>query len=181
MEHKRIAYTGQLTKNCNMEKQIKMSLETAREIYRDRNLTNSIMLQWLLENFTKEELEGKKGFTWEESFNGKGWYIGIDGFIYKDGLLTTIHQNRNHFKTKEQAESALAFAQLTHIVAKSNSERIGSWLYSIVPDQITGKLKVCECINKFAYKGLTFLEEKDAKQSLITNKELWEKYWMIKP
>lgn len=59
-------------KQINMEKTIKMSLETAREIYKwvnKKEVKDSPMERLLLDNFTKEELENNNGFTWEESKN----------------------------------------------------------------------------------------------------------------
>jgi len=176
-------YIEPITKN-NMEKQIKMSLDTARKIYSDYNnradSCSFLFIQWLLENFTKEELEGKKGFTWEESFNKEGYYIGRDARIYLEDGLQKVNDNRCLFKTREQAESALAFSQLTHIVARYNQDKkVGETAYTIKGNITKNMLWVrtlnygCDSVN------LVFLNEQDAIISLQQNKELWLKYWLI--
>lgn len=182
-----------------MEKQIKMSLETAREMWnnemrlRDKyNLNCTPMAKWLLENFTKEELEDKKGYTWEESFK--------PGFVVEShpSKLKVIIEKcvdpvaRDHFKnqyaTEKQAKSALAFAQLTHIVAKYNEgkniRRMGCdsllTVYHVFAYKETGELQfnaVCE--GNYPIQFLEFYDHEDAKISIKVNRELWKQYWMI--
>ncbi len=181
-----------------MEKQIKMSLTTAREIYKQltdmrvidksgeatlsRNQTpNEALLQlWLLENFTKEELEEKKGFSWEDSFDGDGYYISPNSDVIKTTCNHTEKHCKNIFKTREQAESALAFAQLTHICAKYNNHPTNpeqKYLNTILC--INNRL-VCNEYHHNQKLPLFFYTRENAKTSMEVNRELWEKYHMIK-
>lgn len=162
-------------------KTIKMSLDTALEWYKlaKQNESNNTQpaISWLLENFTKEELEPKKGFTWEESFNMDGFYIKSGDSIREVTDLLVTDGHKHVFKTKEQAESALAFAQLTHIVAKYNEGKSKEkCFYTIYKN--AGCL--CVCMDPQDYLGISFIDEKDAILSMEVNNELWEKYWMIK-
>jgi hypothetical protein len=166
-----------------MEKQIKMSLETARELYKqcvdNPALSNAVYKNWLLETFTPEELEGKKGFTWEESFSGSGFYLNIQSKCLKTADVSTSNTNKNVFKTKKQALSALAFAQLSHIVAKYNEgkQRGINGYFSVIRME-SGELALIRTYN-LRGQGLEFCNEDDALLSLEVNKELWEQYWGI--
>ena len=157
-----------------MEKPVKMSLETAREFYKD---ATEITKKWLLENFTKEELECKKGFTWEDSFSGNGYWIDKNSNIHK---LRTVggfaEDHKNIFLTEAHAKSALAFAQLSHIVAKYNEGKIKQQFYYTI-DNCNGTLLVDGLSNIKSI--LMFYTVEDARTSLEVNRELWEQYWMI--
>jgi len=192
-----------------MEKTLKMSVETARELWkevkdafiehsvdlkeRSYDKTNEIkgvaIKKLLLENFTKEELEGKKGFTWEESFSGEGFCLRIDSAIINFKKCVPDTENKNVFKTEKQALSALAFAQLTHIVAKYNSVSvlpeseldINLTLYKIEAynnsDLKVEKWKPYSCV--LPLNVFWFNSEKDAETSLEVNRTLWEQYYML--
>ena len=186
----------------NMEKQIKMSLETARELYkevtdmsvpcregmhemeREPSKKEQILHKLLLENFTRDELEGNKGYTWEESFD-KGahnfWFIGLDAHIYDDGdCEQRVDDNKKYFKTKEQAKSALAFAMLSHIVSKTNEGKSSEVLmYVIRPTGKDGILMITTIEKDENYHGLAFYNPNDAGNSIGINSELWKQYWMI--
>jgi hypothetical protein len=170
------------------EKVIKMSLESARIFY--SKYPDGPISDWLLENFTKEELEPKQGFTWEDSFCGDGFYIGTDSQIrHAKGSVCDLA--KNIFKTREQAESALAFAQLTHIVAKYNEGKkplnmgpLSLPTYFFIFPTSSGKLEYAKYMNE-SEDGpdsvmLKFNRREDAKTSLEANRELWEQYWMTK-
>lgn len=127
----------------------------------------------------------KKGFTWEESFGTEGYYIGAYSCVEKYTSNSPSAQQRNQciFKTKEQAESSLAFAQLTHIVAKYNEGKESkSEAYAI---QCRNGREGFLCVEKVTFGSqlphMVFLTEEDANLSLIINKDLWHKYWMISP
>ncbi len=170
-----------------MEKQIKMSLETARKMYNDVNLPN-YLTRFVLENFTTEELEGKEGFTAED--------LGIDmhdGYYidYRTGIGLYTRRGVSSFlpvfKTESQAKSALAFAQLTHIVDKYNEGK-----YPIAEDGFTsvyqvqgytdGKLGLCKTtpFHSISFvSALDFHRHEDAKTSMRVNEQLWKDYYMI--
>jgi len=182
-----------------MEKTLKMSVETARKFYQECINNNwSGITDLLLENFTKEELEPKKGFTWEESFSGEGFCLRLDdSSIIKYGACTPNEHNKNIFKTEKQAKSALAFSQLSHIVAKMNEgkqpeNRIdNSWNET---RYYAYEIKRFYCTDQFTFiehdispsdktstvqAHLLFFDKKDAITSLEVNRVLWEQYWML--
>jgi len=165
-------------------KSIKVSLDTAREMYKDlcsrSDIASVNFKNWLLENFTKEELEPKKGFTWEDSFNGNGWWISADGEVKSNNTtVSPIDCNKNVFKTREQAESALAFAQLSHIVEKYNHGKAKPiWMFTV--SIYKSKLEVNTTDNDRPNFHLCFFNLEDAETSLKVNRSLWEQYWMIK-
>jgi len=162
-----------------MEKNIKMSLEAARQMYKEGNETTN---KWLLENFTKEELEPKKGFTWEESFKGEGYFIETYSCIEFTHTSPTTRKNRNVFLTEKHAKSALAFAQLSHICEKYNEGKYyqsvcgmtNYWYVTKFDGKSLG-------VNSFPYHflHLAFTNYEDAITSMEVNRQLWLDYWMI--
>lgn len=131
-------------------KQITMSLETARE--------------------------GKEGFTWEESFSNNGYFINKDSLICFVAMTGTDRENKNIFKTKKQALSAIAYAQLTHIVAKYNEGKERCSKFYAIISTLTG-LDICEC--HLTIPLLLLYDYQDAKISIRVNRELWQQYWML--
>ena len=174
------------------ENKDKMCLEEAQALW--KTLPHSKNMGWqpserfakefLLNNFTKEELEGKKGFTWEESF--KPGYVIEERYnkikIHK--CSNTVAQDHfiNQFRTPEQAESALAFAQLSHIVAKYNEgkEPESKYVFYTVINGSPGHGYMHVTDSNYLHKAhLVFLKKEDAETSLKVNHDLWRKYWMI--
>jgi hypothetical protein len=155
------------------EKVIKLSLDTARKWYAEskKREISGVLCEFLLQAFTKEELEPKKGYTWYDSFSGNGICLSND--------------KKCVFRTAEQALSAEAFAQLTHIVEKYNEGKYfktqnGKTVHYYVTCISGGGLG----INTFTFGQLgfhlPFCDFDDAKLSMETNQSLWEQYWMIK-
>jgi len=168
-----------LNQKQTMEKQIKMSLETAQKLWKQNNSIGGMefLNTILLENFTKEELEGKKGFTWADCFDGGGWYISPNSDVMFSGISSNpTLQNKNVFKTREQAESALAFSQLTHIVAKYNEGKARDEVFYKIRKKDNESL--CITDNRIP-AHLEFYSITDARISLDVNYELWAKYWML--
>ncbi len=154
-----------------MKKKIEMSLETARQMYKEGNETTN---KWLLENFTKEELEPNRGFTWEDSFNKRGFIVS-NWFIYMVGELIS-NENKSVLLTENHAKSALAFAQLSHIVSRYNQNHSpGDWAYCV--KNYKDKL-VVEPVCEYIYP-LSFYTMQDADLSMEVNRQLWLDYWMI--
>lgn len=157
-----------------MKKPVGMSLETARQMYKENNeITN----KWLLENFTKEELEPKKGFTWYDSFSGNGVLITQNSNFCDVLNYANRHHNKNIFLTEKHAKSALAFAQLSHICNKYNEGKkrwnevycVGNYKNYLSDDIISDHVKL----------QLEFYKREDAKTSMEVNRQLWLDYWMI--
>lgn len=183
-----------------MEKTIKMSLDTAQKLWkvcndmsvptrygecpsrREPTEYEILIRDILLTNFTKEELEGKKGFTWEESFSGDGYYIDqttAEIKTVKNYVQGEYNSATNVFKTHKQALSAIAFAQLSHIVAKYNEGKVVSKPYYIIQPDSEGIGSLIIRQSRTPHQ-LYFVFKSDADISLEVNRELWSQYWMIK-
>jgi len=157
-----------------MKKPVEMSLETARQMYKENNeITN----KWLLENFTKEELEPKKGFTWEESLSKEGYYIDSFCNILETEISSTQQRLRDVYLTEKHAKSSLAFAQLSHICNKYNEGKEKGFHVYTVDGYKDGTLAVSSWVNlRFQFE---FYTSQDACTSMEVNRQLWLDYWMI--
>ena len=103
-----------------------IDLETAQEYWKKDGFYKEIALK---SGYTKAELSQNRN-EWEDKFKGEK----IEGF-YHDGDAICRYNNtnaenedKNVFKTEKQAKSALAYAQLTQLMALP--EYNGGW----VPD-----------------------------------------------
>lgn len=181
---------GHLIKKQPMkeERTLKMTLETARKLWKwvkgldEASLYINHIHGLLLENFTKEELEGNEGYTWEDSFE-PGYFFETSGLKKVEIIKAYNRLAQDHFKdqfrTETQALSALAFAQLSHIVAKYNNGKEKRQFLFFVGVSITDELCVCGYGHNGSVGILPFFDKKDAEQSLITNFDLWIQYWML--
>jgi len=141
-----------------MKKQIEISLEAARQMYKEGNETTN---KWLLENFTKEELEPKKGFNWEDVHRDK-W----PQHLYCIVPLTDKHE-----------KSMTAFSKLSHIVNRYNQgKERGAEVYAVHGSTING-LEV-DTFGRFGHQ-LEFYSQESAQISAEVNRQLWLDYWMI--
>ena len=112
---------------------VKVSLETAKRWYEQGGEYKEMALS----AFTEAELNPIRN-EWEDriiSYGTRfvsGWYLGSDS-VYKE----TYEENtdKSTFKTEKQAKSALAYAQLTQLMALP--EYNGDW----VPDWSEYKFK----------------------------------------
>lgn len=167
-----------------MEKNVKMTLETARGFWVDYDdPSKPLIRKWLLENFTEVELTAEVGKKWEECWK-PGWYIES----YPSGELKLANNCireeyfRIQFREKRQALSSLAFAQLSHIAASVNEGNNGDkpYVYYTIVCSTTGLvgLQVKE-VNYIENTHIRFNRIEDAKRSLVTNNELWRQYWML--
>lgn len=103
------------------KKQVFLSLETARQMWKSESKLNgshdTSTKLFLLDNFTKEELEAKElPKTYSELGILSGYRIKEDCRI--SGLIQINHSyytNRNIFPTKELAEASLALSQLLQL------------------------------------------------------------------
>jgi len=111
---------------------VKITLETAKRWYEQ----GGEFKEMALSAFTEFELNPIRN-EWEERFIGEniqGFYIGGDAEIYLEDSIAN-HSEKGTFRTKKQAKSALAYAQLTQLMALP--EYNGDW----VPDWRNGELK----------------------------------------
>lgn len=97
-----------------MERNLKISLDEAKKLYQQGNeAVNTLLLQ----TFTKEELEKKKlPESWEELKKVKGFYSEKYSRVESTGSMPANTENKNIFRTKEQAEAAIALAQLSQLM-----------------------------------------------------------------
>lgn len=168
----------------NMEKTITMSLETALEFY--KTTQDKILKDWLICNFGRDALEKKEGFTWEESFAGDGYFISDNSYIVEARIRYENSFSKQFFKTKNQALSALAFAQLSHIVNKYNE---GKTVPVTFRDGIPHTFHpYMDCDGMLTYHALNhtcnkyrppfgFYDKNDIEISFKVNKELWNQYF----
>ena len=104
---------------------VKVSLETAKRWYEQ----GGEFKEMALSAFTEAELNPVRN-EWERKLNGTvitGYYIGLSSGIY-GRKITCSNSDKSTFKTEKQAKSALAYAQLTQLMALP--EYNGDW----VPD-----------------------------------------------
>lgn len=104
-----------------MEKNCKITLETAKQFYKDGGAAK----QFALDNFTEAELTAvrSRAMSWEELFKLEGEYIEINSKIVSySGIAIPI--NRNIFP-KGYAKAALALAQLLQLRDNWND----GWMY----------------------------------------------------
>jgi len=168
----------------NMKKQIEMSLETARQMYKEGSETTN---KWLLENFTKEELEPKKGFTWEDSFSQDGWYAlrsHLNHIAPKPAKVNcrTEECNKDVFLTEKHVKSAIASAQLSHVCEKYNEGKYFKTVCGMTNYWYVTKFDGKSLgVNSFPYNFLhfPFANYEDAAISMEVNRQLWLDYWMI--
>jgi hypothetical protein len=112
---------------------VKITLETAKRWYEQ----GGEFKEMALSAFTEDELNPVRN-EWEDriiAYGTKfvsGWYLGGNS-VYKETNEENI--DRSTFKTEKQAKSALAYAQLTQLMALP--EYNGDW----VPDWSDDELK----------------------------------------
>ena len=93
---------------------VKVSLETAKRWYEQ----GGEFKEMALSAFTEAELNPVRN-EWESKFmenNIKGCYIGRDSIISHLDYIAS-KSKKGTFKTEKQAKSALAYAQLTQLMA----------------------------------------------------------------
>ena len=110
---------------------VKVSLETARRWYEQGDEFKEMALS----AFTEDELNPIRN-EWERKFLGKE----IKGYYFANSKILGAKCNchilcKNIFKTEKQAKSALAYAQLTQLMALP--EYNGDW----VPDWTDNNMK----------------------------------------
>ena len=105
---------------------VKITLETAKRWYEQ----GGEFKEMALSAFTESELNPIRN-EWESKFIGKeidGVYIASDSYIYKMGCICN-YSEKGTFRTEKQAKSALAYAQLTQLMAlpEYNGEWVPDW------------------------------------------------------
>ena len=105
---------------------VKITLETAKRWYEQ----GGEFKEMALSAFTEAELNPVRN-EWERKLNGTvitGYYMGLSSGIY--GRKTTCsNSDKSTFKTEKQAKSALAYAQITQLMAlpEYNDNWVPDW------------------------------------------------------
>ena len=126
-----------------------IDLEKAKEYYLKGGVHREIALN---AGYEEAELKPVRN-EWESKFIGKvidGVYFESDGCIYKTDCICN-YSDKSTYKTEKQAKSALAYAQLTQLMALP--EYNGDW----VPDWSTSaQLKHCIEMDSMNIVSVTF-------------------------
>lgn len=158
---------------------VKVSLETAKRWYEQ----GGEFKEMALSAFTEAELNPIRN-EWESKFIGKGIngvYIASDSCIYKMDCICN-YSEKGTFKTEKQAKSALAYAQLTQLMALP--EYNGDW----VPDWNNNYNKFIilrheDDIIKYSsvnyYNQITFKSSEIRDRFLKNNYDLLKEYFEL--
>ena len=110
-----------------------------------------------------KQIENKYPKSWEEAFLGKnvgGYWIESDSEISSHGVLSRI-EDKNLFKTGKQAESALAYAQITQLKALPcyNGDWVPNWADGCAGKHVIGRSgnKIIKATYANAYEKLAFI------------------------
>lgn len=131
--------------------------------------------------FTFKKSKSNEVLKWEDIDKINGYCFNYRSIIIPKSDYDAISANRNVFPTKEDAQSALALAQLLQV----RSYYIGDW----EPDWSSDKRKygitrfnneiICIC-TLWHYSELSFPEESIAKKFMNNNMDLLKTYFKIK-
>ena len=161
-----------------MRKTITLTVQQAKELYEKDNSFRTTILS----EFTDGELGIKKELRgWSELGNSlKGFYIGENSHIKEANCLINLF-HRNVFATKKQAESALAMAQLSQLMADLGDECDVDW-----SDNSYNKYCITRIGNHIhatnyytIYEFLAFKTESVRDAFLEKHEELIKQYFMI--
>ena len=170
------------TKNMK-DRKITLSLDTAKEWYNKGGELKEVALQ----AYSEDELKPMALVrSWEDAFNGGDGSAYIDTtsmiIVEKGTNSLDVYSNRKAnkcvFHTAAHAKSAVAFAQLSHIVADANERFVGAhdgcW-HQVQQDRC--HLQVLSGYGESI--GLVMKTHEMAKECINTHRELWNKYFMI--
>ena len=126
-----------------------------------------------------EEYELPK--SWEDLTLVKGYYVKSYADIHKCENTKPSKENKNVFKTEKQVKSALAFAQLSQLVAEMNGDWTPDWgkdgqiKYGIMRQN--NELIRFEA--SYTFRHLCFKSKELRNFSLENHRNLWEQYWEL--
>lgn len=120
--------------------------------------------------------------SWEDLKEIKGYFISAYSKCSEIPKADTLHENRNIFHTESQAKSALAYAQLSQLVAKMN----GNWQPDFKDGNRQKKFYIMRLGDKLEtqwfhcnYYPLVFKNESDRDFSLEHHASLWNQFYQI--
>lgn len=112
-------------KKVDMErKEFTLNLEEARRLYNKDINFHAVFREILESKFP--ELKPERGLTWGDVDSIEGCHITGNTFVNED---TSNSHTKGLFKTKKEAQSAKAYAQITQIIARDcyNGEPMEDW------------------------------------------------------
>jgi hypothetical protein len=160
-------------------RQVTLSLDAAKEWYNKGGELKEVALR----AFSEDELNPSPLVrSWKEAFRGiNGFFVMNDASIQRTNATSSSDDHHNVYRTEAQAKSALAFAQLSHIVADANGDWEADWKdmsqnkHSI--DCEENELVVYPCVQLTHHLPMKCV--KIAEECLRLHPQLWEDYWMI--
>jgi len=163
-------------------KQITLTLDKARSMYGK----STEMDELLLANFTKEELTKKElPKSWNELRICEGYKIvheyGIASINELPVLMNSTYNNLAIFNTKAQAQSALAMAQLSQLMAVYNDGWVADWNSTIQARYSIGRElnRIISQSSVYNYRFLSFETPGLRDQFLANFEPLIKQYFMI--
>jgi hypothetical protein len=162
----------------NASKNVTLTLEDARKLYNSGNENFKVLA---LSAFTQKELEDTLPKSWEELREIQGYYIDYNSEI-EDLKTEDVHEShKNVFKTKKQALSALAMAQLSQLMYIYNDGWEPDWDNNDIYKQCIRRAGENIDIVDFtySYSFLTFKTKEIAEEFLKNFEELIKQYYML--
>ena len=163
-------------KNKNNMKQLKIEIPNGFVIDEEKsNLQNG-------EIFFKEKKK-QHAQKWEDLEEIKGWWIANDSIINEEmsPFMGDKGDNRNVFKTKKQAESALAKAQLSQLMDEYESTKNVDWKddnqVKYVISRVWCRIHIDTASNK--YEFIAFTSEEEANEFYDLHLDLIKKFYML--
>ena len=158
---------------------VKVSLETAKRWYEQ----GGEFKEMALSAFTEAELNPVRN-EWESKFmenNIKGCYIGRDSIISHLDYIAS-KSKKGTFKTEKQAKSALAYAQLTQLMALP--EYNGDWVPDWTDDNTKFIIRRCGNTIVFdfytkTYYSISFKTPEIRDRLMKNNYDLLKEYFEL--
>ena len=159
---------------------VKITLETAKRWYEQ----GGEFKEMALSAFTEAELNPVRN-EWERKFIGKeidGVYFASDGCIYKMDCICN-YSEKGTYKTEKQAKSALAYAQLTQLMAlpEYNCDWVPDW-----SDECEAKYIIKRVRNEIdtdyysnTHHHISFKSEEIRKRFMENNYDLLKEYFEL--
>ena len=158
---------------------VKVSLETAKRWYEQ----GGELKEMALSAFTEAELNPVRN-EWESKFIGKeigGVHIASDGCICKIGCICN-YSEKGTYKTEKQAKSALAYAQLTQLMAlpEYNGDWVPDWSDECIKYTIERWInKLASCTRKHSFANIFFKSAEIRDRFMQNNYDLLKEYFEL--
>ena len=159
---------------------VKVSLETAKRWYEQ----GGEFKEMALSAFTKAELNPVLN-EWEMKFLGKkikGVYIASNSCIYKIDYICN-YSEKGTYKIEKQAKSALAYAQLTQLMAlpEYNGDWVPDWDDDCEAKYVIGRYSDNIKLNRYSkiYYPISFKTKEIRDKFLDNNLDLLKEYFEL--